>query len=399
MSFGEGALLLLLVAAVVALVTRRLRVPYSVGLVLSGMALGALPVNTNVTFTKQLIFSTLLPPLIFEAALQMKWTLLRRELPIIVTLASVGVAISAAVVAAGMYYFAHWPLPAGVAFGALIAATDPVAVLETFREANVRGRLRLLMESESLVNDGTAAVAFAVALAWGAGQGVTGFGVMGQLIGSVGGSLLCGAAIAGVTLFLAGHSEDHLVEMSLTAVAAFGSFLLAEQMHFSGVLATIAAGLIIGNWGPMVAISERGREAVSAFWEYAAFVANSLVFVLIGARETTQHFAAVWISALIAIGVVLLGRAAAVYPLCALFSGSSLRVTMRRQNALFWGGLRGALALALALGLPRDWPAREEVITVSFAVVAFSIFVQGLTMPGILKRMGEIPGKAHEPAA
>jgi len=229
-------------------------------------------------------------------------------------------------------------------------------------------------------------------MAWSVGQSVTGFGMASALLASIGGSVLCGAAIAGITLFLAGRSEDHLVELSLTAVAAFGSFLLADQFHFSGVMATIVAGLIIGNWGSLGTITERGKEAVEAFWEYAAFAANSFVFLFIGMRATTQRFLAFWFAAAVAIAFVLLGRAAAVFPLCAAFSRSMLKVSGRRQNALFWGGLRGALALALALELPGDWPRREEVITVSFAVVAFSVFVQGLTMPAMLKRIGELSG-------
>lgn len=390
-NFGEAALLLLLVATVVALLTRRLRVPYSVGLVLSGMAMGALPVAWHLEFTKDLIYSALLPPLIFEAALHMRWSWLRRELPLILTLVTAGVAIAGCVVAAGMHYAAGWAWQTAVVFGALIAATDPVSVIEMFREANVTGRLRLLLESESLLNDGTAAVAFALALAWSGGQRVTALGAAFALVAAFGGSIVCGALAAGIALALAHRSEDHLVELTLTTVAAFGSFLLAEQLRFSGVLATITAGLIIGNGGPLGAISERGREAVEAFWEYAAFVANSLVFLLIGVRETTQRFADVWWGAALAILFVLLARAVSVYPLCAIFTRSELRVAGARQNALFWGGLRGALALALALGLPESFPAREQVITVSFAVVAFSIFVQGLTMPAMLRRIGEIP--------
>ncbi len=384
--FGEAALLLLLLAAVVALLTRRLRLPYSVGLVLAGMGVGLLPVSPAIALTHNLIYSVLLPPLIFEAALHLRWERLRRELPVVLTLATAGVAISMAVSAAGMRYAANWPWTLALIFGALIAATDPVAVLETFRDSHVHGRLRLLLESESLINDGTAAVAFAVAVEWAQGNTPTPLGVAGALLASVGGSLVCGAAVALAALFLVGRTQDHLVELSFTAVAAYGSFLIADRLHFSGVLSAIVAGLIIGNRGPLRALSGRGREALDAFWEYAAFVANSLVFLLIGMRETTQHFATVWIACAVAIAVVLVGRAAAVYPLSALFARSQLRVSAPRQNALFWGGLRGALALALALGLPKDLPGREDVITVSFAVVAFSIFVQGLTMPAVLRR-------------
>jgi CPA1 family monovalent cation:H+ antiporter len=127
-----------------------------------------------------------------------------------------------------------------------------------------------------------------------------------------------------------------------------------------------------------------------AFWEYAAFVANSLVFLLIGMRVAHQDFGAIWIPAGIAIAFVTLSRAVAIYPLCLSFSGSSLRVSMKHQHVLFWGGLRGALALALALGLPAEITQRGEIIAISFAVVAFSVFVQGLTITPVLRRIGEI---------
>src|SRR5690242_20239493 len=163
LNFGKEALLLLLVAAVVAMLTRRLRLPYSVGLVAAGMGLALLPLAPKISFTKDLIFDALLPPLLFEAAFYLSWNQLRRELPVILTLASVGVVLSGVVTAMGMHFAARWPWPSALVFGSLIAATDPVSVIATFREARVHGRLRLLIEAESLFNDGTAAVAFGVA--------------------------------------------------------------------------------------------------------------------------------------------------------------------------------------------------------------------------------------------
>jgi CPA1 family monovalent cation:H+ antiporter len=264
-------------------------------------------------------------------------------------------------------------------------------VVATFREAGAQGRLLLLVEAESLFNDGTAAVFFGVAVAWALGRSPTPLETAATLLAMVGGGLLCGAVVAGAMVLLAGHAEDHLVEITITTVAGYGSFLLAEHFHLSGVLATLTAGLMMGNLGPLGALSPRGREAVQAFWDYAAFVANSLVFLLIGMREARENFAAVWLPAAAAILLVLLGRAAAIYPCCFLFSWSARRVTMRHRHILFWGGLRGALALALALGLPPQVPARESIVAISFAVVAFSIFVQGLTMTPLLRRFGEIP--------
>ena len=383
--------LLLLTAAVVAMLTRRLRLPYSVGLVAAGILLAFLPFAPRVELTKDLIFSVLLPPLLFEAAFYIHWEDLRRDFFLIVVLATLGVVLSACVTSAGMHYFAGWQWLGAVVFGVLIAATDPVSVIATFKEAKVRGRMLLLIESESLLNDGTAAVAFSVVVAMAGGQQPTAPAVAALLARSIGGGVLCGVGMALGALLMTGRTNDHLVEITFTTVAAYGSFLLAERFGMSGVLATITAGLVMGNFRRFGTISEQGTVAVQAFWEYAAFAANSLVFLLIGMHEAHQNFLAIWASALIAILLVTLGRALAIYPCCLLFAHSAQRVPGARQHVLFWGGLRGALALALALGLPPAVPQREEIITVTFAVVAFSVFVQGLTVTPFLRRMGELP--------
>ena len=274
----------------------------------------------------------------------------RRRLPVIVVLATLGVVLSAAVTAIGMHYTAHWQWLGALVFGSLIAATDPVSVIATFREANAQSRLRLLIEAESLFNDGTAAVAFGVVVALALGQRLASLGIAAVLLETVGGGVLCGAAVALGALLLAGRTDDHLVEITLTTVAAYGSFLIADHFGLSGVLATITAGLIMGNVKSFCSISERARQAVQASWEYA-FAANSLIFLLIG-MQARQNFGAIWIPAVLAIGLVTLGRAVAIYPCCLLFSRSSLRVRMKDQHILLWAGLRGAVALALALGLP-----------------------------------------------
>jgi len=382
--------LLLLVAAVVAMLARRLHVPYSVGLVVAGIGLTLLPFSLEVGLTKDLIFTILLPPLIFEAAFCLHWPELRRDLPLVLVLATLGVAMSASVIAIGMHFVAAWPWASALLFGVMVAATDPVSVIATFKEAGVGGRLRLLVEAESLFNDGAAAVGFVIIAVFAVGNALSPSEMAGTLVLMVGGGIACGAAVAGALLLIAGRTEDSLVELTFTTVAAYGSFLLAEHLHWSGVLATLTAGLMLGNLGALGAISNKGREAVVAFWDYAAFVANSLIFLLIGIHETTQNYSAVWLPALAAIGLVILGRAAAIYPISLLFSRSSLRVTMKHQHVLFWGGLRGALALALALGLPPEVAFRKDMITVTFAVVVFSLLVQGLTMTPLLRKTGDI---------
>ena len=169
LDFQTGALLLL-IAAVVAMLTRRLRLPYSVGLVAAGIFLAVLPFAPKVSLTKDLIFTGLLPPLLFEAAFYIHWDRLRRDFPVIVVLASVGVALSACVTGLGMHYLEDWQWIDALVFGVLIAATDPVSVIATFKEAKVRGRLLVLIECESLFNDGTAAVAFGVLIALATGE-------------------------------------------------------------------------------------------------------------------------------------------------------------------------------------------------------------------------------------
>ena len=384
-------LVFLLIAGIVAIMTRRLRIPYSFGLVITGLILSLSPLSAGIPFTKEVIFNVLLPPLVFEAALQIHWKELRRELPVILMLATAGVCLSWGVTALGMRYLANWEWMSALFFGALIAATDPVSVIATFKEAKVHGRLRLLVEAESLFNDGTAAVAFGVVLAVATGSTLSVSGVAKTLVMTVAGGILCGGLIAGVLLLLAGRTEDHLVEIVFTTVAAYGSFFLAENFHFSGILASLTAGLVVGNIGPLGAISPRGKEAVTAFWEYLGFVVNSVIFFDIGLFVSRQDLAGNVVPAIIAVVLVTLGRALAVYPCCAIFNSSRLRVQGRHQHVLFWGGLRGALALALALGLPPNVPHRQAVISVCFMVVSFSILVQGFTMTPLLRRMGEIP--------
>lgn len=382
---------LLLIAAVVAMVARKFRMPYTVGLTIAGIALAISPLRLKIELTKELIFTAFLPPLIFEAAIHLKWKELKQDAAVIMILATLGVVMACGITAAGLHYFAGWPWAAAVPLGLLISATDPVSVIATFKEAGVTGRLKLLVEAESLLNDGTVAVLYGVALAVFAGGEVSATGVAGDFFLIVVGGIVCGAVVGGVILLLAGRTEDHLIELTFSTVAAYGSFFLAEHFHVSGVLATLTTGVLIGNTGHMGAFSDRGRDALVSFWDYAGFVVNSLIFLLIGMRLVVQQVTSVLAIASFVVVLVLIGRAVAVYASCALFAGSSRRVSLQHQHILVWGGLRGALALALALSLPETTPLHDTVVSVAFAVVAFSVIVQGLTMPPFLRRMGALP--------
>jgi CPA1 family monovalent cation:H+ antiporter len=379
---------LLCVAAVVAMAARRLRFPYAVGLVLTGLAMQLLHIGPVMGLTRELLFAVLLPPLIFEAAMAIPWRALRLQLPVVLGLATLGVVLSAGTCALAMVVALGWPPAAALAFATLIAATDPVSVIAAFRESGVQGRLRTLIEAESLVNDGTAAVLFGAAVAWG-GSAAPGAGMLaGQVLWSVAGGIACGLGVALLASFLSGRAGDALVETTFTVVAAYGSFLLAEHVGASGVVATMAAGLHFGVRGKDATIAARDRGALNAFWDFVAFGANSIVFLLIGMEQALHGRSGFGTTALVAILAALASRAINVYPVAAAFHASALRIGAAHQHLLVWGGLRGALALALALGLPPAYPYRDAILGATYAVVAFSVIVQGLSFPYLLRRFG-----------
>ncbi len=399
------ALSLLGLAILVALAARRLRLPYTVGLVLAGAALAATRSQAGLALTHDLIFDVVLPPLLFEAALNLHWRDFKRDLAPIVALSTIGVALCALVVGGGLHVWLDWPFESALVFGALIAATDPIAVIALLRESRVTGRLRLLIEAESLVNDGAAAVLFTLILVWAAHDPASdsgSFSAAKAFLVIAGGGLAVGLLVGLAAVAIAGTSDDHLVETALTAVAAFGSFLIAEHFGASGVLATVAAGMTMGNLGVLgakegrgLSLTVQGRTFVLEFWEFAAFLANSLVFLLIGSAMATIDFAREGLFALtLVVALALLGRAVAVYPICLAFTRTRWAIPLNEQHLLWWGGLRGALALALALALPAELPRRDDILISAFAVVAFSVIVQGLTAPFALRGLGLVPTKA-----
>jgi len=382
---------LLLVACVVAIIARRLKLPYTVGLVLAGSGMAILGAWPNMVISKELIFDTLLPPLVFEAAFAIRWPRFKRDLALIATIASLGVVVATAIVAYGMTVFAGWDWRAALIFAALIAATDPVSVIATMKESKVGGRLKLLVEAESLMNDGTGAAMFAIALGTLAVGKINPGGAAFSFIFISFGGLIAGTAVGLLCVWLMGRVSDHLVEIALSTVAAYGSFLLGEHFAVSGVLATVAAGMIIGNYGPLRGLSAKGHAEVERFWEFAAFVANSFVFLLMGIKLANENYSNIWLVAALATVLVLFSRLVSVFGCCALFSRSKLRVPMKHQALLFWGGLRGALALSLALAIPDTMPNYHEVIEVTFVVVAFSVIAQGLTVKPLIMRIQKMP--------
>jgi len=387
---------LLLVACLIAMLTRRLGLPYIVGLVAAGFLIALLPSSPNLPLSRGLIFNVLLPPLVFEAALQLDWKRFRHELPLTLALAFAGVAIATVVVAAGMHWVIGWSWIGAALFGVLIAATDPVSVIAAFREMGAQPRVSMVVESESLLNDGVAAVGFAVLSAVAAGVSPSAATIVPAFLWTLVGGVAIGLAISGTVLLIVGRTDDALVEITLTTIAAYASFLIAEHFYASGIISALTAGLVIGSAGTRF-LSRAGRDRVHWAWEYFAFLANSIVFILIGMSVASQPLHRLGTGAgVVAVLLVLAGRGLSIYPLSALFTWSRWRLKPSLQHTLFWGGLRGALALALALAVPATVPERSAIILTAFVVVAFSILVQGLTMPWLINhlQLGRKPREA-----
>jgi CPA1 family monovalent cation:H+ antiporter len=389
---------LLLIVTLVAIGTRRLRVPYTVALVLVGpiaaLVLGLQGIGV-IDLTPELILALFVPPLVFEAAFHIDFDKLRDYLVPILVLAVPGVLLTTFIVGFIVSVGVSLPLPVALVFGALIAATDPVAVIALFRTLGAPKPLALLVEGESLFNDGTAIVVFRLTLGAAAGVAATAgaggvpFNLLNAIVefGVVSlGGLAVGSVLGWVVSQLIARVDDYLIEITLTTVLAFGAYLVAERFNFSGVLAVVAAGLINGNVGPR-GMSPTTRIVLFNFWEYLAFVANSLLFLFIGLEVNIPDLVASLGPIAVAVAAVVISRALAVYVLTWLVGVRGRKVPVPYRHVLFWGGLRGAISLALALSLPASLGERNLLINLTFGVLLFTLLGQGTTIEFLMSRL------------
>lgn len=385
----------LAVVLLVAMAVRRIRLPYTVALVGAGLVL-AFRGGMHLELTPGLVLGLFVPPLIFEAAFHLQLKDLKADLTPIAAMAVPGVLISTGIIAAVLVITGVLPLPAALIFGALISATDPVAVVATFRSVGAPKRLLTLVEGESLFNDGTAVVIFHIMLALAVEGTLNPLdGVVKFLSVSVGG-ILIGAVLGYAVAKLIEHIDDYLIEVTLTTILAYGSFILAEQFHFSGVLAVVVAGLVNGNIGPR-GMTPSTKMVLFTVWEYIAFLANSFIFILLGISVEWEQLVTYLTPSLIAVAAVLGGRFIVVYLL-----GGAVRLFRHNVPAPFllvmsWGGLRGAISVALVLSLDADIANRPQLLAMTFAVVLFTILVQAISISGLLSRLGLTQG-AKQPA-
>lgn len=402
------SLLFLVVGAATWL--KRSKVPYTIGLVLFGMATAlalrwvAPEILQEISFSyfsPPVIIYALIPALIFEAAMNIDSRLLIKNLAPVLTLAIPGLALSIGVVGVALHCFCHVDLGAALLFGALISATDPVAVVHLFREIGAPKRLAVLVDGESLFNDATAIVAFngMIALflkdASRSGAPTLASGLFEFVYVFLGG-LAIGSAIAWIVLWLLRRSQkDPLIQISASVGVAYFSFAFANYyLEVSGVMAALGAGIVVNGYAALHH-SQKVREYVGQFWEYVAFIANSVLFLLLGitllnlwmSRNRLVSLASTVIWGLF---FVLLARAVIVYLLMPLVNRAFHvpKVSKNYKHVIFLGGLRGALPLALAFSLDTSYEHRPLVLALTVVVVLFTLLVQGTTLRGVMHWLG-----------
>ena len=407
---------LLLLACVVGIVAKRITpLPYTIFLTLVGLAIGVLNLGPDVEetgFGHELIFFVFLPPLLFHGAFHMQLERLLRHIWPIVCFAVPGV-IASTMLVGGLVWWQGGiaSLLIAMLFGALISPTDPVSVLALFKQAHAPEDLRTLVEGESLFNDATGVVLFTIifdAAVHGTGLSVGGAAL--RFVTVSAGGLLLGGVLGLVAYWALRRLEDHLLENAICLVLAYGSFWLAEVLHLSGVIATVMAGLLIGNYERRLSMSAKTTETVRTFFESIDFILNSFLFILIG-LELREIPSAIPMHpvrlVVVAILAMLIGRGVVAYTFYWALNQVGRRRPTAWKHVLFWGGLRGSIPIALLLHLPAVAALppdsalakyRPALILAGFACVLFSLVVQGATMAPLMRRL-RIGGGGSEASA
>jgi CPA1 family monovalent cation:H+ antiporter len=393
-------LVLLAIAAAVATLSARVRMPYAIGLIIAGLALGNITSFSGPQLTKDLLFLVVLPGLLFEGAFKLDFAQFWQARYSILTLAVPGLVVSTLLTAVLLWLGVN-ELRSGsvtfdeaLAFGALISATDPISVLSLFRSLGVDNKLCVLVEGESLFNDGTAVVLFGLVMGSAAGSDTGWTHVAWEFVRITGLAALVGALIGVAAGLLTRSIDDPTIELTVTLLCAYGTFIVAEFMGASGVIACVLAGLVTGTWGARW-MGASTRAAVDSFWSYAAFLLNSFIFLLMGTQIHLSTLAHYLPEILLGWAAINVSRAAIVYLKYFVIRASGSRdFPLSWATLLSWGGLRGGLSMVLALALPRSFVHRELILHTTYGVVLLTLLVQGLTMKPLVRALGLVRAQA-----
>ena len=382
---------MLLGAACVGMLAWRIRLPYPVALVVCGVVGDETHLVSLPQLDPRVPLFVFLPPLLFDAAFRLDATELRSVARSVLLLAVPGTLATAAIVAGVLALVLHLPLGTALLFGSIVSATDPVAVVAVFRGLNTPARLAVIVEGESLINDGVAITLYTVAIGLATSSSANLLGAIGlfgwQVIGGVGIGVVLGLVAARLSTAV----DDHLIEMTLSTALAYGSYLVAQSLETSGALACVAAGLVHGSYGRETGMSEHTRRLLDDLWEYFGFVANALVFLLVGFTANLASLIGLAWPVAVSIVAVLGSRMLMILAPPPLHAR---RLISRGERAvLVWGGLRGALTITLALALPSEFADRQLLVEMAFGVVLFSLVIQGVSLPFVVRRAGLARGK------
>src|SRR5215470_8788106 len=353
-------------AALLAMLAWRVRIPYAVALVLGSLLVEETHLVSLPQLQPSVLLFVFLPPLLFDAAFRLDDRELRALARPVLILALPGTLATAAIVGGVLMLALQMPPAVALLFGSIVAATDPIAVVSVFRGLNAPTRLSVIAEGESLINDGVAITLYTAFLGMATAGNTDLLGASVLFAREVVGGVAIGAVLAIVFSRLSATIDDHLIEMTLSTALAYGSYLAAQALETSGALACVAAGLIHGSYSREVGMTERTRRLLDDLWEYFGFVANALVFMLVGFSSSLATLYAQLGPVLVSILAVLGSRAIVVLGPPLLYSRAKLAMTGAERGVLVWGGLRGALTITLALALPTSLPQRPLLIAMAF---------------------------------
>ncbi len=378
--------ILLLLICGLAYVVRKTRVPYTVALVAMGLALTFWE-PLEFELRSEMVLGLFVPPLVFDGSFRLPMAILKRTLPAVLLLAVPGVVLTA-LIAGAVASGSGLALPLALLFGAIISATDPVAVVALFHTLGVPERLAVLVDAESLANDGTGIVMYQVMLAVVLSGGIAFGPATVEFLRLTAGGVLIGVAVGLLAGYAMARAHDHLLAATVAFAAAYGAFALGETLRASGVLAVVVAGVVCGNL-----VRQRMPAPIyshlSNLWEYVAFLGNSFVFLLLGLQVNPTALLRDWHYVAWGIAAAAVSRVVVVYLTAPIAARMGEPIPRQWLPVLTWGGLRGVVALVLALGLPASLgPAADTLRHMTYGVILFTLLVQATTMQALLSALG-----------